>query len=76
MYCENSCKVVKGLKDKFINSYQITEEIIKAKTAKIKYDKLINKYGDKKTIEEILQDLLKKKLKLIESDEYKKIDNV
>lgn len=76
VYCENSHKKMKVIKNKFLNSYQMTEEIIKAKSAKIKYDKLINKYGDKKSIEESLQDLLTKKLKLIDSDEYKSIDDV
>ena len=69
-------RLIKEIKQKFITSYLVTEDIIKAKSAKIKYDKLINKYGDKKSIEESLQDLLTKKLKLIDSDEYKSIDIV
>jgi hypothetical protein len=64
------------MKKRFLTNYRVTEDIIKAKIAKIKYDKLINKYGDKKIIEENLQDLLTKKLKLIDSDEYKNIDDV
>jgi hypothetical protein len=69
-------RLIKEIKEKFLTSYLVTEDIIKAKSAKIKYDKLINKYGDKKSIEESLQDLLTKKLKLIDSDEYKNIDDV
>lgn len=69
-------RLIKEIKEKFLTSYLVTEDIIKAKTAKIKYDKLINKYGDKKSIEESLQDLLTKKLKLIDSDEYKNIDDI
>lgn len=72
----NNQFIIKEIKEKFLTSYLVTEDIIKAKTAKIKYDKLINKYGDKKSIEESLQDLLTKKLKLIESDEYKNLDDV
>ena len=70
----NSHIIIKTMKEKFLTSYRVTEDIIKAKIAKIKYDNLINKYGDKKIIEENLQDLLTKKLKLIDSDEYKNID--
>jgi len=72
----NSHIIIKTMKEKFLTNYRVTEEIIKAKTAKIKYDKLINKYGDKKIIEENLQDLLIKKLKLIDSDEYKNQLNI
>ena len=67
-------RLIKEMKKKFLTSYLVTEDIIKAKIAKIKYDNLIYKYGDKKIIEENLQDLLTKKLKLIDSDEYKNID--
>jgi hypothetical protein len=66
--------IIKSMKERFLTNYRVTEDIIKAKIAKIKYDNLINKYGDKKLIEESLQDLLTKKLKLIDSDEYKNID--
>jgi len=66
--------IIKSMKKRFLTNYRVTEDIIKAKIAKIKYDNLINKYGDKKIIEENLQDLLTKKLKLIDSDEYKNID--
>jgi len=69
----NSHSIIKRIKEKFLTSYLVTEDIIKAKIAKIKYDNLIYKYGDKKIIEENLQDLLTKKLKLIDSDEYKNI---
>lgn len=75
-YFGNKHIIIKRIKEKFLTSYLVTEDIIKAKSAKIKYDKLINKYGDKKSIEESLQDLLTKKLKLIDSDEYKSIDIV
>ena len=76
LYFNNNYNIIKRMKEKFLTSYLVTEEIIKAKSAKIKYDKLINKYGDKKSIEESLHDLLTKKLKLIDSDEYKNIDIV
>ena len=72
----NNHIIIKSMKKRFLTNYRVTEDIIKAKIAKIKYDKLINKYGDKKIIEENLQDLLTKKLKLIDSDEYKNIDDV
>jgi hypothetical protein len=65
---------ISEIKDKLFNNSFVLQERIEAKTAKIKYDKLVNKYGDKKSIEESLQDLLTKKLKLIDSDEYKNID--
>jgi hypothetical protein len=76
LYFSNNHIIIERIKGKFLTSYLVTEDIIKAKSAKIKYDKLINKYGDKKSIEESLQDLLTKKLKLIDSDEYKNIDDV
>ena len=65
---------ISEIKDKLFNNSSVLQERIEAKIAKIKYDNLINKYGDKKIIEENLQDLLTKKLKLIDSDEYKNID--
>ena len=65
---------ISEIKDKLFNNSSVLQERIEAKIAKIKYDNLINKYGDKKIIEENLQDLLIKKLKLIDSDEYKNID--
>ena len=65
---------ISEIKDKLFNNSSVLQERIEAKIAKVKYDKLINKYGDNKIIEENLQDLLTKKLKLIDSDEYKNID--
>jgi hypothetical protein len=73
-YSDKRSLDINELKSRFLSNYIVTEDIIKAKIAKIKYDNLINKYGDKKIIEENLQDLLTKKLKLIDSDEYKNID--
>ena len=76
LHLSNNHIIIRRIKEKFLTSYLVTEDIIKAKSGKIKYDKIINKYGDKKSIEESLQDLLTKKLKLIDSDEYKNIDDV
>jgi len=76
-YGFNSFEInISEMEKKIFNSSSVLQKRIEAKIAKIKYDKLINKYGDKKSIEESLQDLLTKKLKLIESDEYKNLDDV